>query len=192
MNRDDGYGILALAVVTILVGVLAISDTDVKFTVRISFDIYFTIGFIIFSVIYFSFLRKASNLHLPKNIGTKLKQSFAKRYNAKVERKIKEELETEIKNENLSTLQKNLDFLKEFIPELTQNISKRLAPNNYEHNISRYAGEHNVIFIGVVGSGGKHGLEMPLNEAEFLEKKLTEISQNKKYRKNKVLFYLFS
>jgi c-di-AMP phosphodiesterase-like protein len=118
-----------------------------------------------------------------------IKQSFAKKYYKKLERKINEELETEVKNKKLMFFQDKPKVMRAYTEELTDRISKDLSPITREVTKGgTYDREKTIQAVFIASSGFK---SLPFDEAIVFAKKMDELDKNKRYRR-KILFYLFS
>jgi ABC-type multidrug transport system fused ATPase/permease subunit len=119
-----------------------------------------------------------------------IERSFRKRFFEKLERKITEELVSEARNRQLGVLRTHLAFIQDRAKEVALSISEGNLPITYTCWSGGTIKTEEIWNIGVGDHG--NGTIMSRNEAEILAKKMTEISHNKRYRKNKILFYLFS
>lgn len=121
-----------------------------------------------------------------------VKEQFIKKYYEKLERNVKEELETEAKIKNLTYLQKNPSIIPWITPAISQNIMNGLPPITYVANLGGMIPrtEKHFTMVGNIDQHKNYVLEIPLDEAKILADKMTELSHNTRYRKNKLLFYL--
>jgi hypothetical protein len=109
---------------------------------------------------------------------------LARKYKDKMQRKIKKELEETAKDKQLTVLQNRHDYLESLANDVAQNVSNGLPPTTYTAAKGGTMGAGTLVYVG------KHGAIIPIAEAEIMAEKMNEINKSKKYRRNKVLFFL--
>jgi hypothetical protein len=119
-------------------------------------------------------------------------QYFGKEYFRKLQTKIMQEMKLKSSIVDLSLLKTDFTFLQNRVFYLTTNISNRKPPTRYTYwkggTLDREK-HRQIWYIGEVENNGD-GQVMTEDDAKKIAQILTEISYNKRFRRNKVLFYL--
>ena len=113
----------------------------------------------------------------------KIGQILDNKYLNKLERKIRQELETEAKNKQLTFTENHLEFLPYMATNLARSIMNKSPPITYVAALGDHIREKRFTMINQYGS------MIPFSEGKIIAKKMTEISKRSRYRK-KALFLL--
>jgi hypothetical protein len=116
----------------------------------------------------------------------KLSESILNKTLLKLNWKIQRELEEEAKEKCWLAIQKRLEIIPWMATVLARDIWQGLPPNNYEVSVGGVMGRTDQHYTMV----DKYGFAIPIDEGKGLAEKMSQISRNKKYRRNKLLFLM--